>query len=130
MKKISIAVIITAVVATGMAFDALAQADNGFQYNSHGKRDPFAPLVDKDGEYIKSLYSSGSLQDLTLEGIVYEDGGESYAIIGGKVVREKDTVAGYTVYKISKDRVFIVKGETLHELTLPRLSRPKEESKK
>jgi hypothetical protein len=128
--KIFLGIALVAWCVPHAAYAAPGNQEASFRYNSHGKRDPFMPLVDKDGEYIKSLYSSGTLQDLTLEGVVYDDEGDSYAIISGKVLREKDMIGEYKVYKITKDKVFLVKGETFHELTLPRVSRPKEENKK
>ncbi len=82
-------------------------------YDSRGNRDPFVPLLTPDG---RRIYPPGSGESgpqaesagLTLEGIVFEPGKDSVAIINDQVVRENDEFDGIRVMKITQDAVVVL----------------------
>lgn len=92
-------------------------AQEQFIYDAKGKRDPFIPLVTPDGRLLK-LEEKEGIAGLLLEGIIYDDGGLSYAIINGEVVKAGDTINAYQVREIGKDKVFFIKDGQPVELEL------------
>ena len=79
-----------------------------FKYEARFRRDPFTPLVTSDGRLI-SLGRSQSDTGLVLEGIIFEDGGISYALINGAVVKRGESIGEYVVLEIRKDEVSLLK---------------------
>ena len=56
---------------------------------------------------------------LRVEGIIFEGGGGSYAIVNGEIVKEKDVFAGYEITKIEPNRVtFRDKEDKVFEVVL------------
>ena len=107
----------------------LAVAPAQAEYNSKGKRDPFVPLLTSEGQRIQppgfDEEVAGGIEGVSLQGIVFDPKAESYAILNGKVVREKEEVDGMEVVRIESDAVtLLVKG---HPHRIP-LSRPTEET--
>jgi hypothetical protein len=86
-------------------------------YDPKGRRDPFVPLVTPDGRLLK-LESQQPTAGLTLEGIIYDEHGLSYAIVNGEVVRISDRVGEYQVLKILKNKVIFIKGAETTEVEL------------
>ena len=100
------------------------------EYWPKGKRDPFVPLISMDGQRI---HPPGSEEEVTpgvtavtLQGIMFDPGSESYAILNGHVVREKEEFAGVKVLKIEPNSVTIWTEGQRRRLTL---HQPGEESK-
>jgi len=85
-----------------------AFAQEGFIYDPQGKRDPFIPLVTPDGRLLKLEQASGAA-GLSLEGIIYDNQGISYAIVGGEIVKIGDKVLEYQVLKIEANKVIFIK---------------------
>ncbi len=76
-------------------------------YDSGKRRDPFVPLSGEDNASV-----SGNSSGIKLEGIIYDPGKQSMAILNGKTYHAGEAVADATVVKILKDRVVIsVEGE-------------------
>ena len=92
-------------------------AQETFFYNDNNRRDPFIALVTSDGRLI-NLEPSDSDQQVHLEGISYEGEGNSYAVINGEIVGIGDFVFGYTVFKIQRNRVILLKDKELVEYLL------------
>ena len=94
-------------VATSFFWLSSAEAE----YRSKGKRDPFVPLLSADGERIyppgADEETVGGFDGLNLQGIVFDHGSDSYAVINGRVVREQDDVDGMKVLKIEPTAVTI-----------------------
>jgi hypothetical protein len=89
---------------------ALAQE---FADDIKDKRDPFVPLVTSDGRLLKLRENEGP-KKLSLEGIIYDKQGVSYAIVNGQVVKIGDRLGDHQVLKIEKDKIIFVKeGEPL-----------------
>jgi len=85
---------------------SLAQVD--FTYDSKGKRNPFIPLVTPDGRLLKLEQEQG-VNDLAIQGIIYDKNGISYAIVNANVVGVGDSVGDYRVLKVLPNKVVFIK---------------------
>ena len=113
-------------VAIHSGLQALAQepspgansSQKPFTYEDKGKRDPFAPLLDADGNMV--LYDNELiLTDLTLEGIMVSSKVEaSIAIINGRIIKIHDRIGPFQVEMILKDRVVLKKDQETVQLKL------------
>jgi hypothetical protein len=82
-----------------------------FRYDARGRRDPFVALV-RDG---RILTPTGSLRPTSsthpvLNGILWDPGGQSVALINDTEARVGDTVSGYRVAEIRRDAVVLTNG--------------------
>jgi type IV pilus assembly protein PilO len=89
-------------------FYLLSYAQEEFIYDAKSKRDPFIPLVTSDGRLLKLDQEEGA-KGLSLEGIIYDDHGLSYAIVNAEVVKIGDKCGDYQVLKIQKNKVIFIK---------------------
>jgi len=93
-------------------------------YLDRGRRDLFVPLLTAEGERIYPPGSDDATQateDFQLQGIVFDLKTESYAIINGEVVRERETISGMTIVEIKPEGVVLeLDGQPLI-LNLPHL---------
>jgi len=99
---------------------APAFSQGEFVYNDQGKRNPFIPLVTPEGRLLKlDRRNTASAEGLTIEGIIYDQSGRSFAIVNSEVVGIGDTVGDFQVLKIFNNGVVFIKdGESLEiELT-------------
>lgn len=80
-------------------------------YDSKGNRDPFVPLVTKEGIYIGDWRTRDLAEELVLEGIVWDPQGESLAIVSGTVVKEGDIFLNLKVLEIRKEGIRLLKGD-------------------
>lgn len=92
-------------------------AEGGFIYDAQGRRDPFIPLVTSDGRLLK-LDAKETKGQLTIEGIIYDEKGISYAIVNNVIVKIGDNIEGYQVLKIEADRISFIKEGNVSELKL------------
>lgn len=108
MKKIFFIWVITLIFA-GIIF-----AEEEFNYDSKGKRDPFVPLVSEGGGYSSDAYGIAGVSDIRLEGIVWDESKGSVAIINGEIVKEGDKIGFAKILKIEKGFViFEIGGESI-----------------
>ncbi len=77
------------------------------QYNPHGKRDPFTPLVTMTMREAPGLVGVETAEELTVEGIVYDLKKGSIVIINGSVLREGDELGAVKVLKIKSKGVLV-----------------------
>lgn len=86
-----------------------------FIYEDKGRRNPFIPLVTPEGRMLKlDKQETASSEGLTMEGIIYDKFGRSFAIVNTEVVGIGDSVGNYQVLKIFEDKVVFIKdGEPL-----------------
>ena len=96
------------VVYCGFAF-AATPVEQTFTYDDQDKRDPFRPLVDKDGRYLSGTGLSYSSEGLKLSGILWDPQGQSSALINNQVVQAGDALGSFTIESISKNSVTISK---------------------
>lgn len=75
-------------------------------YDAGKRRDPFVPLNAED------ISSAADASGIKLEGIIYDPGGQSMAILSGKTYQRGQTVGDATVLRIQKNCVVLsVSGE-------------------
>jgi len=87
-------------------------AEEAFKYNAKSRRDPFTPLISETGIYASDAYEASAVEDIRLEGIVWDDAKGSIAIINGEIAKEGDLVGSIKILKINRDSVvFDVDGE-------------------
>ena len=95
-------------------------AQGEFVYDAKGKRNPFIPLVTPEGRLLKlDKQEATSVEGITVEGIIYDKFGRSFAIVNTNVVGIGDSVGDYQILKIQENKVVFIKdGEPLEvELT-------------
>jgi len=109
-------VILTFFIFAGLRAGAFAQ--NEFVYDDHGKRDPFIPLVTADGRLVKLEDETATATALTVEGIMYDKDGISYVLVNGEAVKIGDTIGGYQVLRIEKNKVIFIKEGNSTEVEL------------
>ncbi len=88
-------------------------------YNDHGKPDPMVALVTENGEIAPSL-SDLTVSELSLQGLMADDKGNSMAIINNKVLKVNDRVGNFTVDQINATQVILVRGDERTILSLSR----------
>ena len=81
-------------------------------YQSANKRDPFIPYVTNDGQLI-NIGSEEKEFSLNLEGIIYEEGGQSMVIINGEILKQNDTIGDIKIVEIRKDSLVYMKNGEL-----------------
>lgn len=85
----------------------LQAAEESVHYNAHGKRDPFMPLVTMTMREAPGLIGVETVEELNVEGIVYDTKKGSIVIINGSVLREGDELGAVKVLRISKNGVSV-----------------------
>lgn len=73
-------------------------------------RDPFSSDIYKSGQYSS---------ELKLNGISYRKDNVGFAAINDEIVKKGDTINGYEVGEVLKDRVLLKKGSQSFYLTFP-----------
>ena len=104
--RLSILAIFFILGGSNFAFAQNAQ----FVYDDHGRRDPFWKLVSPSGAVLN--YERDILiSEMTLEGIIFDPHGKSFAIINSNVVKPKDYIGFYLVDAIEPRKVKLIKGQ-------------------
>jgi len=94
-------------------------AQDDFIYRPEGKRNPFIPLVDKSGRLMKLGREEDKVQSgLSVDGIIYDKQGISYALVNGKIVGIGDYAGEYRVLKIADDKVSFLKDDQIKEVSI------------
>ena len=79
-------------------------------YNPRGKRDPFVSLVTTTTRVSSGLVSVESIEELSMEGIVYDPKG-SVVIVNGTMLKEGEELGAVKVIKISPaGALFLING--------------------
>jgi hypothetical protein len=92
-------------------------AQEQFTYDAKAKRNPFIPLVTSEGMLLK-LDKQEASGDLTIEGIIYDKNGRSYAIVNATVVEIGGSIGDYQVLKIEEKKVIFIKQGQIIEMEL------------
>lgn len=90
-----------------------------FTYDSHGKRDPFVPLVGSEKPTVAKLADVTSVEEMRLEGIAAGAKGEMAAIVNGEIIKENDRIGDITVKSITRAGVTLTVGGKTYQLKLP-----------
>lgn len=85
-----------------------AGAEAPFIYKSGGRKDPFVPLVTKDGKLMVTYGVISSIDDVVLEGIIYDPKAESIVVLNGLILKENDQIGSVRVERIEEDRVILI----------------------
>ena len=97
----------------GMIFlisDAVADAPRA-SYDAHGKRDPFIPLITRGSSAGTGLLGVESIEDIVVEGIVYDPRKGSIVIANGAVLKEGQKQGFVRVVEVRpKGAVFSIHG--------------------
>ena len=80
-----------------------------FHYNGKGRRDPFAPLV-RDGRVVAVTGAGYESSKPVLYGVLWDEGGNSIALINDGEARVGDAVGEFKVLEIRKDSVVLANG--------------------
>lgn len=96
----------------------LFSEEEQFMRDVNEKRDPFVPLLSPDGRFLRAAREAPRAQEITLEGIIYDEQGRSYAIVGGAVRGIGDYIGEYQLLKIEAAKVLLIKGGQIKELPL------------
>jgi hypothetical protein len=101
----------------GIIMSVSAFAD-GPAYTAHDKRDPFTPLVTSSSRQSPGLMGIERIDELTVEGIVYDPKNGSVVILNGTVLKEGEELGGVKITKIEKSgvRLLLNGTETLKSL--------------
>lgn len=103
--------VISALILMGWAsVQAETTQEKPFVYDDKGRRDPLMKLVTADGAIV-SYDMDLSIDDLALEGIIFDAQQNSLAIINGKIVKVNDKMGLFTVSRIEQNRVILHKGQ-------------------
>ena len=113
-------------LAVSIVFVSFAAADV-FQYESHGHRDPFIPLIGQDKNSVGKLSEVTSVEDLRLEGIAVEANRTRTAIINGEMLKVGQKVGFIEVKSMTATMVVIVMGGKEYTLKLSEEGGPKSE---
>lgn len=106
---------IIAFVLGGTISGGLAQAEE-FVYKKKD-RDPFWPLVTEDGKLVEG-FDLMTLENVYLEGIVWDPEGDSVVMVNGMVLRKGDRIGAFEILKIEKSRVTLRSGDDQRYLNL------------
>lgn len=80
-----------------------------FAYDAHEKRNPFLPLVSQDGRILEPQVSRKRDGEIYLEGVIYDPGGSSYAVINGEIVRPGESTGAYQLIRIGPQKILLSK---------------------
>lgn len=92
-------------------------AQEAYVYDSGGRRDPFMPLITSDGRLLQIGTKTRS-GDVKLEGIIFDKGGSSLAIINGSVVAEGESADEIKITKILDNKIIFEKDGKVFEQEL------------
>ncbi len=77
-------------------------------YDAHGRRDPFVPLVTLSSKASTGLAGVESVEDVAVEGLVYDPKHGSVAVVNGSVMKEGEELGNVKVLEIKADGVWFL----------------------
>lgn len=89
------------------------------QYEAHGRRDPFVPLIGAEKPSMTKLSEITSVEDMKLEGIVSGAKGEMAAMMNGEIIKAGDKIGDIVVKSITGAGVTLTVGGKEYKLKLP-----------
>jgi len=88
-----------------------------FVYDSKGKRNPFIPLItQKAGFTATGLENVQTVDDVNLEGIVWDVHGDSIAILNGVIVKKGEVIGNVKIKDIKARTVTLFINEVEYKL--------------
>lgn len=111
--------VLYAFVAVALAALGLVEAGAGEHYDSHGRRDPFVPLVGVERSGAKGgVKGITSIDDVVLQGVIMGSDGKNRAIINGEILKEGDKIDRLSVMSIENNTVKVKIEEDEYEIKL------------
>ncbi len=90
---------------------AIGKGEDEIVYDSHGKRDPFVPLVTLTTRQVVGLIGIESLDEIIINGIVYDPKNGSMVIANGTVLKEGEESGSVKVLEIKPNgALFAING--------------------
>ncbi|MBD3426178.1 MAG: hypothetical protein GF409_02985 [Candidatus Omnitrophica bacterium] len=114
-------IMLSALAAVILMGEVYSHAEpGGFEYESHGRRDPFIPLVGVETARgrVEGLTGIMSIDDVSLQGILVGPDGSKMVIINGEMIKEGAMIGSLLVEDIGKNRVRIKIEDQVFELEL------------
>ncbi len=94
-----------------LSYSHAAEIDKKTLYDAERMRDPFTPLLSSAVHEVSGLLGVESIDDITVEGIVYDPKNGSVAIANGSVLKENEEIGNVKALKIEPRKVlFLVNG--------------------
>ena len=91
-----------------------------FVYNNKNKRDPFYPILSTTGEFLPNPELPRiDVKVFVLEGILWDEKGDSIAVINGTLLHKREKIADYEVIDIQENSVSLFREGERMLLTLP-----------
>lgn len=88
-----------------------ATAGEEVSYSARGRRDPFTPLVTQAVRAASGLSGIESIEEVTIEGIVYDPKNGSVVVLNGSVLKEGEEAGNFKVLQIKPDGAwFLING--------------------
>lgn len=89
-----------------------------FEYESKDKRDPFIPLVISQKRISLGLEAVETVDDVKFEGVIFDPGGGSVAILNGEIVKEGEKIHNVEIVKIYDNAIRLKIYENVHTIGL------------
>jgi hypothetical protein len=106
-------------VAVILTVPGLIEARAGEHYDSHGRRDPFVPLVGVERSGAKGgVKGITSIDDVVLQGVIMGSDGQKRAIVNGEILSEGDKIDRLSVQSIDNNTVKVKIEEDEYEIKL------------
>ncbi|TAN59983.1 hypothetical protein EPN16_06145 [bacterium] len=80
-----------------------------FIYDAREKRNPFMALIGSDGRILEPRISRKRDGVIDLEGIIYDSGSSSYAVINGEIVKAGEAAGDYQLIRIEPQKIILSK---------------------
>ena len=95
-----------------LASSSFTLASEQKMYDAHGRRDPFVPLVTTTMRSASSgLLSVENVDDLSVEGVVYDPAHGSVVIVNGAILKEGEGLGNVKVLEIKPEGAkFLING--------------------
>ena len=101
-----------------ITFFSIIHAEDSFVYQSHGRRDPFVPLVGASATVTDSLEDVMSIDDIRLQGLATDSSGKRAAILNGEMIKKGQTIGRVTVKEILEEKIVIMIDEDRYEIDI------------
>lgn len=106
-QALVIGLLVLVLVSSGLCVE-----EEKFVYDSKRMRDPFVPLITDTAKISVGLINVETIEDINLEGLIWDPEGNSLVILNGVVLKENQQVYNVRVTKIEPKRVSIVINES------------------
>lgn len=110
--------ILTLLLSLYIASSLLAVEAEDFVYDSKSRRDPFIPLITHKARGAAGLEGVQTIEDVNLEGIVWDARGDSIAILNGVIIKEGQTIANVTMKRIEEKSISLLINQIEHNIQL------------